>query len=37
MHKTRILYNQEVKAKRRAESQGAKGKASIGNINEANS
>ena len=33
MHKTRILYNQEVKAKKRTESQGAKGKASTGDIN----
>ena len=32
-HKTRVLYNQEIKAKRRAESQAAKGKASMGDNN----
>jgi hypothetical protein len=32
-HKTRVLYNQEIKAKKRSESQAAKGKASMGDIN----
>ena len=32
-HKTRVLYNQEIRAKKRSESQAAKGKTSMGDNN----